>query len=141
MLGFEPVSAAPVSALPAVIAVMPPVVQFHGGDDAWYEPRKDGKDNTAEYAKQKDSRSKRLKEAWEDLYEPKPKVVEAEALVEPVLAEPEILTLEPFVYPAINISDEEVQAVAQAAMDYRRAMWERRLMIIKGVLARRLPPQ
>lgn len=147
MLGFQPLSIAPISILaapfigqPVVEQPLPVVTPLRGGDDAWLEKNK--KDLAAEYAKDKESRANRLTEAWESLYEPKPVPVEPAKEDEPASIEvleaspePAFTSLEPFVFPAINISDEEIQAVMQVALAARQAAWTQRINTIKMRLA------
>jgi hypothetical protein len=147
MLGFRPLSVAPISVLaprfvgqPVIDQPLPVVNLLRGGDDAWLE--KDKKDLAAEYAKDKESRATRLTEAWENLYEPKPPPLAAVKEEEParievldVIPEPGFTSLEPFVFPAINITDEEIQAVMQVALVARQAAWTQRINTIKTRLA------
>lgn len=147
MLGFQPLSVAPLSVLvapfvsqPVVEQPLPVVTLLRGGDDAWLEKNK--KDLAAEYAKDKESRANRLTEAWENLHEPKPVPVQPATEDEPTsiesleaIPEPGFTSLEPFVFPAINISDEEIQAVMQVALAARQAAWRQRINTIKMRLA------
>jgi len=155
MLGFQPISADAISTFPQLlnhpdIPTLPnptPVLDFPiGGGGVWMPAsRRNAKDLTAEYAKDKEDRSKRLTEAWEDKYEPKSveDALGAELAKEPVAVvhrepdpEPVITSLEPFVFPAINISDEEIQAVMELAIQARQAAWMQRMNLIKMRLAK-----